>query len=109
MIIDLPQGYVAACSAFSLNLYTMNGRLITRADIPRTDPIHCLAFHERDYSRRGVLACGGNNGVTTLRTWAPKEDKDADPTSGSFQFVPLRTLQAREKTFGKIGAVRFVG
>ncbi len=86
----------------------MNGHLITRMDIPRTDAIHCLAFHERDYSRRGVLALGGDEGMTTLKTWAPKKEPTS-PDAEKFQFVTLRTLQSRDKNAGRIGAVKFVG
>lgn len=86
-------------------------------------PVTSLAFHEREYSRLGVLATGGSDGTITLRTWTtdgtPKGEK------AQWEFVTMRVLKAREfdRTKGnglsavgsamgrmpKVTAVKFIG
>lgn len=57
-------------------------------------PVTCLAFHEREYSKLGVLATGSSDGTITLWTWTtdgtPKGEK------AKWEFVTMRVLKARE-------------
>ncbi|KZT37329.1 beach-domain-containing protein [Sistotremastrum suecicum HHB10207 ss-3] len=99
-------GHIAVCTAHSLRLFTINARLITSLKLSRNDPITCLAFHEREYSRRGVLAAGGDNGIVILRTWAWRSD---DNGHDGWRFETLRELKSRKEDSSRISAVRFVG
>lgn len=67
--------------------------------------ITSLAFHEREYSRLGVLATGSPDGKITLRTWnadnTPKEE------TARWEFVTMRVLKAEKPS--AITALRFVG
>jgi len=95
-----------------LCLHTINARPIASLDlnfsatllyVPPT--ITSLAFHEREYSRLGVLATGSPEGKITLRTWnadnTPKEEK------AQWEFVTLRVLKAEKPR--PITALRFYG
>ncbi|KAI0049337.1 beach-domain-containing protein [Auriscalpium vulgare] len=105
-------GYIATCSRTQLCLHTVNARPIASIDL-NYSPAHLylppvvtsLAFHEREYSRLGVLAAGSPDGKITLRTWnadsTPKGEKAA------WEFVTLRTLQAQHHS--TITSLRFVG
>jgi hypothetical protein len=55
--------------------------------------ITALAFHEREYSHRGVLATGGPDGSITLRTWTT--DGTAENEKARWEFVTIRTMKAR--------------
>jgi hypothetical protein len=95
-----------------LCLHTINARPIasldlnfsaTLAHVPPT--ITSLAFHEREYSRLGVLAAGSPDGKITLRTWnvdnTPKDER------ARWEFVTLRVLKAEKPS--AITALRFHG
>lgn len=126
-VIDLSQGYIASCSSERLALHTINGRAIAVMDLTRAtsfgigDDISSLAFHEREWSKLGVLAAGGSGGIT-LRTWVFGEDS-ADDTHrqparvnteiyGKWRFSTLRSLKCRAEDDGEtpnVTALRFVG
>jgi WD40 repeat protein len=102
-------GYIATCSREQLCLHTINARPIARLDLTTT-PITSLAFHEREWSRLGILATGAPDGTITLRTW--NTDKTTDNAKARWEFVTLRTLNARYGRSGKppsITALRFLG
>ncbi|CAG8678283.1 12647_t:CDS:2, partial [Acaulospora colombiana] len=61
-------GLVASCSKTTLMLHTINGILIASLNLFARDPIYSIAFHEREYSKIGVLATG-SVGAITLWTW----------------------------------------
>jgi len=92
-------GYIATCSRYKLCLHTINGRpmatldLSSSASISPLPPITSLAFHEREYSRMGVLATGGSDGTITLRTWST----DGTPAGekAKWEFLTMRTLNVR--------------
>jgi hypothetical protein len=95
-----------------LCLHTINARPIASIDLnfsatlPSVPPtITSLAFHEREYSRLGVLATGSPDGKITLRSWnadnTPKEE------TAQWEFVTLRVLKAEKP--GAITALKFVG
>ncbi|KAI0300557.1 beach-domain-containing protein [Multifurca ochricompacta] len=105
-------GYIATCSRQKLCLHTINARPIASIDLnfsaalsylPPT--ITSLAFHEREYSRLGVLASGSPDGKITLRTW--NADNTLKGETARWEFVTLRVLKA-EKSSG-ITALKFVG
>jgi WD40 repeat protein len=110
--INESTGYIATCSRQKLCLHTINARPIASIDlnfsatllhVPPT--ITSLTFHEREYSRLGVLATGSPDGKITLRTWnadnTPKEE------TARWEFVTLRVLKAEKPS--AITALRFVG
>jgi hypothetical protein len=55
--------------------------------------ITALAFHEREYSYRGVLATGGPDGSITLRTWTT--DGTPENEKAHWEFSTIRTMKAR--------------
>jgi hypothetical protein len=73
--------------------------------------ITSLAFHEREYSRLGVLATGGPDGTITLRTWTT----DGTPTEqkARWEFITIKTLNVRASEKGgmapSVTALRFLG
>jgi len=110
--INESTGYIATCSRQRLCLHTINARLIasidlnfsaTLAHVPPT--ITSLAFHEREYSRQGVLATGSPDGKITLRTW--NTDSTPEGEAAQWEFVTLRILKAEK--LNTITALRFVG
>ncbi|KZV83556.1 beach-domain-containing protein [Exidia glandulosa HHB12029] len=116
-------GYIASCSGERLALHTINGRVIAVMDLARAaslgvgDDIASLAFHEREWSKRGVLATGGSGGIT-LRTWDFRadraDDEQAASTSsmGNWRFTTLRSLKCRAEDDGEtptVTALKFVG
>jgi len=116
--INESTGYVATCSRTKLHLHTVNGRPMATLDLTTLPAfsnlfpsITSLAFHEREYSRLGVLASGGPDGTITLRTWTT----DGTPIGekARWEFVTIRTLKVRvlEKagTAPCVTALRFIG
>ena len=106
------QGYIATCSRQKLCLHTINARPIASIDlnfsatllhVPPT--ITSLAFHEREYSRLGVLATGSPDGKITLRTW--NADNTPREETARWEFGTMRVLKAEKP--GAITALRFVG
>ncbi|KAH9177644.1 beach-domain-containing protein [Lactarius sanguifluus] len=105
-------GYIATCSRQKLCLHTINGRPITSFDLnfsaalsylPPT--ITSLAFHEREYSRLGVVATGSPDGKITLRSW--NADNTAKGERAVWEFETLRILKAEKSS--AITALKFVG
>lgn len=110
----LRQGYIASCSSKRLCLHTINAQPIVIFDLTLSHPsegrITSLAFHEREYSRLGVLATGTNTGSIALRTWTT--DGTPEGAKATWKFVTIRTLQCREGIDGhvpKVTAMQFVG
>ncbi|KAH9006451.1 beach-domain-containing protein [Lactarius hatsudake] len=92
-------GYIATCSRQKLCLHTINARPITSFDLnfsaalsylPPT--ITSLAFHEREYSRLGVVATGSPDGKITLRSW--NADNTPKGERAVWEFETLRILKA---------------
>lgn len=103
------QGFIATCSREQLCLHTINGRPIATLDLT-TVPITSLAFHEREWSKRGLLATGAPDGTITLRTW--NAEKTPEGEKARWEFVTLRTLTARPAASGEqpdITALKFLG
>ncbi|KAH7092832.1 beach-domain-containing protein [Auriculariales sp. MPI-PUGE-AT-0066] len=116
-------GHIASMSGERLALHTINGRPIAVLQLPRAaslglgDDIKSLAFHEREWSKHGVLATGGSGGMT-LRTWlftGPPDGKDDRGDLGNefnWTFKTLRSLKCRTEDDGQtpnITTIRFVG
>ena len=55
--------------------------------------ITSIAFHEREYSRLGVLATGGADGVITLRTWTT--DGTPEGEKARWEFITISTMKTR--------------
>jgi WD40 repeat protein len=93
------KGYVATCSRAKLCLHTVNARAMAVLDLTGSSfldgspSITCLAFHEREYSRLGVLATGGPDGTITLRTWTT--DGTPEGEKAKWEFITIRTMKAR--------------
>ncbi|KAI0261217.1 beach-domain-containing protein [Gloeopeniophorella convolvens] len=105
-------GYIATCSRQKLCLHTINGRPIASLDLNFSEAlsylpptITSLAFHEREYSRLGVLATGSPDGKITLRTW--NADSTPQGESAKWEFVTLGVVKAEKPS--AITALRFVG
>ncbi|KAH9042628.1 beach-domain-containing protein [Lactarius pseudohatsudake] len=105
-------GYIATCSRQKLCLHTINARPITSFDLnfsaalsylPPT--ITSLAFHEREYSRLGVVATGSPDGKITLRSW--NADNTPKGERAVWEFETLRILKAEKSS--AITALKFVG
>ncbi|KAI0273049.1 beach-domain-containing protein [Russula aff. rugulosa BPL654] len=105
-------GYIATCSRLKLCLHTINARPIASLDLNFSatlshvlPTITSLAFHEREYSRLGVLATGSPDGKITLRTW--NADNTPNGERARWEFVTLRVLKAEKPS--PITALRFHG
>lgn len=103
-------------------LHTINARPVATLDL--TDlaisqtypPITSLAFHEREYSRQGLLATGSPDGSITLRTW--NTDNTPEGEKACWAFAVLKNLKVKSPNGeGKlprinlpcITALRFIG
>jgi len=105
----LGQGLVASCSKTTLLLHTINGLLIATLSLFSLEPIHSLAFHEREYSKVGVLATG-SNGTIALRSWNA-DDTPAGETA-RWKWVLLHEYKCRKVANGEtlpVTALKFVG
>ncbi|TFY80618.1 hypothetical protein EWM64_g3393 [Hericium alpestre] len=109
-------GYIATCSRINLCLHTINARPIATLDLTFSPArsylppdITSMTFHEREYSRLGVLATGSSDGKITLRTW--NTDNTSAGEKAKWEFVTLRTLQARKigRIEDTISALKFIG
>ncbi|KAF8233255.1 beach-domain-containing protein [Tricholoma matsutake] len=117
--INESTGYIATCSQLKLCLHTINARLMASLDLAMTPSfsrlvptITALAFHEREYSHRGVIATGGPDGSITLRTWTT--DGTPDNEIAQWKFVTIRTMKARMVGHGvtrppSITSLKFLG
>ena len=93
----------------------MNARPIVVLQL-RSTSIHpsitSLAFLEREYTAKGILATAGSDGTIALRTW----NTDHTPAGGKaeWRFRTLRELIMRKTGAGRgrdtqITALKFVG
>jgi hypothetical protein len=99
-----------------LCLHTINARPMAKLDLSSSasisplPPITSLAFHEREYSRMGVLATGGSDGTITLRTWGT----DGTPAGerAYWEFLTMRTLDvkhAQRERCPCVTSLKFIG
>ncbi|KXN83156.1 hypothetical protein AN958_01769 [Leucoagaricus sp. SymC.cos] len=121
-------GYIASCSNLTLCLHTINGRPIATLDLvglpsyysPHVPSVTSLAFHEREYSKMGILGMGAPDGTITLWTWKHRDiegggdlAKDASELERQrWAFAEVRRLKARNLSNGRppcITAIRFSG
>ncbi|KAH8110236.1 BEACH domain-containing protein [Phellopilus nigrolimitatus] len=112
--INDSMGYIATCSIKKLCLHTINAHPIAELDLTLANPsdghITSLAFHEREYSRIGILATGTSSGTIHLRTWTAADTPPGE--KAQWKFFTLRTLRCREGFDGrtsKVTALQFVG
>ncbi|KAF8584664.1 beach-domain-containing protein [Ramaria rubella] len=111
--INESTGYIATCSREKLCLHTINAHQIATLDISGgsvDQKIMSLAFHEREWSRLGVLATGTTGGLITLRTW--NADNTPEDDKACWEFQTLRTLTCRQGDGGAVSSVtalKFVG
>lgn len=73
------------------------------------DPIHSIAFHEREWAKVGVLATG-SNGTITLRSWNV-DDTPAGETA-QWKWTSLHEYKCRKVDNGDapaVTALKFVG
>jgi hypothetical protein len=56
--------------------------------------ITSLAFHEREYSRLGILATGTDDGVVTLMTWNT-DGTPKDESKAKWEFITVREMEVR--------------
>lgn len=77
---------------------------------PSEGRITSLAFHEREYSRIGLLATGTSTGAIVFRTWTVTDTPPGE--KAQWRLLTLRTVRSREG-FGRytlrITALQFVG
>lgn len=93
------QGYIATCSNLTLQLHTINARPIASLDLTtlpsyfssHVASITSLAFHEREYSYKGILATGASNGSITLWTW---EHINKAESERGWTFTEVRRMKA---------------
>lgn len=93
----------------------MNARPIAQLQLRSTSVLPCitsLAFLEREYTARGVIATAGSDGTIVLRTW----NTDDTPAGGKaeWKFRTLRELIVRKTSAGRgkdiqITALKFIG
>ncbi|KAL5513687.1 BPH1 [Sanghuangporus vaninii] len=112
--INESTGYIASCSESKLCLHTINACPIATIDLMCVDPadgrITSLAFHEREYSRLGILATGSESGAIVLRTWSAADTPKGE--KAQWKFFTLRKLWCREAfdgTRSKVSSVQFIG
>ncbi|KAL5530973.1 hypothetical protein ACEPAG_3849 [Sanghuangporus baumii] len=112
--INESTGYIASCSERKLCLHTINACPIATIDLMCMDPadgrITSLAFHEREYSRLGMLATGTESGAIVLRTWSAADTPKGE--RAQWKFFTLRKLWCREAfdgTRSKVSSVQFIG
>lgn len=90
-------------------LHTINGFLITSLNLFSLEPIYSIAFHEREYSKTGVLATG-SNGTIALRTWNTDETPAGE--KAQWKWAQLHEYKCRKAEGGgvpQITALKFVG
>ncbi|EPQ51421.1 beach-domain-containing protein [Gloeophyllum trabeum ATCC 11539] len=118
--INESMGHIATCSATMLALHTINGRPIATLSLgPAPESLHAmkvtsLAFLERDYTPRPVLAAGSADGRIVLLTWGAEGASDQANGRAKWVFRVLRELKvstdgriARGRV--KVTALKFVG
>jgi hypothetical protein len=60
---------------------------------PMYPPITSLAFHEREYSKIGILATGSPDGAISLRTW--NTDNTQEGEKARWEFVTLKKMKIK--------------
>lgn len=113
------QGCIATCSRDKLWLHTVNARPIAVLDLtdgpmsPLYPPITSLAFHEREYSKVGVLATGSPDGSISLRTWNANNTPQGE--RAKWEFSTLKKMKIKNAEGSARGvipcvtALRFIG
>ncbi|KAF8315416.1 beach-domain-containing protein [Clavulina sp. PMI_390] len=115
-------GDIITCSVNQLSIHTLNGHHIASIRLPAAEqPIFSMSMHERETSLVPVLACGGANGVITLRTWNANDPSSVSASGGPIQkktsnwrIKTLRQLKLRKEVAdGRwtpgVTALEFVG
>lgn len=90
-------------------LHTINARQIASLNLFAQDPIHALAFHEREWAKTGVLATA-SLGTITFRTW--NADDTPEGEMAQWKFTTLHEYRVRQLDNGEIPtitALKFVG
>ncbi|KAI0700338.1 beach-domain-containing protein [Cytidiella melzeri] len=112
-------GCIATCSRERLWLHTLNARPIAVLDLsegamsPIYPPITALAFHEREYSKIGVIATGSPDGTISFRTW--NADRTPEGEKAKWEFVTLKKMKIKSAEKSARGvtpcvtALQFVG
>ena len=93
----------------------MNARPIVVLQLRSTSihpPITALAFLEREYTAKGILATAGSDGTIALRTW--NTDHTPAGEKAEWKFRSLREWIVRRSGAGRgrdiqITALKFVG
>ncbi|KAJ8072576.1 beige protein-like 1 [Marasmius tenuissimus] len=107
--INESTGYIVTCSRTKLCLHTINARPMATLDLTSLSSysaiqptITSLAFHEREYSKLGILAMGGRDGSITLRTWTA----DGTPVNekAQWEFLTVRAMKVRTPPGRGIGS-----
>ncbi|KAG8823617.1 hypothetical protein FRC17_009281 [Serendipita sp. 399] len=102
-------GLIASCSKACLALHTINGLQIATLNLFSLDPIHSIAFHEREWSKTGVLATG-SQGTITLRTWTTEDTPLGE--KAQWKWKTLHEYKCRKVDNGEpptVTALKFVG
>jgi hypothetical protein len=90
-------------------LHTINAHQIASLNLFTQDPIHALAFHEREWAKTGLLATG-SLGTITFRTW--NADDTPAGEKAQWKFTTLHEYRVRKLDGGEIPtitALKFVG
>lgn len=87
---------------------------MARLSLARNSPITCLAFHEREYSYRGIIATGSLDGSIVFRTW--NADNTPPGEKAKWEWVTTAVLKVRTRNLGEaledrpgVTALRFIG
>ena len=92
-----------------MSLHTINAHLIASYKLSQGEVISSIAFHEREWSRIGVLATG-SVGSITLRSWNTDETPEGEKAKWSF--TSLREFKCRKADGGEaptVTALKFIG
>ncbi|KAH9919489.1 beach-domain-containing protein [Epithele typhae] len=111
-------GYIATCSRDWLWLHTVNARPIACLDLtnsaptPLWPPVTSIAFLERDYSQKDIIATGAPDGTITLRTW--NTDNTPEGEKARWEFKTVKTLKVKNESRLRsaipcVTALKFVG
>ncbi|CCA74831.1 related to WD repeat and FYVE domain-containing protein 3 [Serendipita indica DSM 11827] len=102
-------GMIASSSKTSLVLHTINGHHITTLNMFSQDPVFSLAFHEREWSKTGVLATG-SRGTVTLRSWNVEDSPPGE--TARWKWTTLHEYKCRKVDNGDpptVTSLKFVG
>ncbi|KAG8759860.1 hypothetical protein FRC14_004821 [Serendipita sp. 396] len=107
--IQESSGLVASCSKTCLALHTINGLQIAALNLFSLDPIHSIAFHEREWAKTGVLATG-SHGTITFRTWSIEDTPPGE--TAQWKWKTLHEYKCRKVDSGDspiVTAIKFIG